>query len=261
MQVIAKVFGFHDRADVVFCRLLIQVVQDGDFVEESMVENVGNACVVKSHDDSLNAMEMGTQVVNEFAVHNLETSTAEKEHEDSLNTIETCANEFNVQTLENRTARNEHDQARTDFETCEHDASESMVEKPKYAAVRNLEKEPAQEDEQNVVVTMDPVELHVETGEPGYIKLRTVGGKRTVPNCCAICLCAYEAGESIVWSSTKKCPHAFHEECVVEWLVKMKDGTPCPCCRQEFTDLSRYNENKKLADTPQSSFDVSVISL
>jgi hypothetical protein len=136
-----------------------------------------------------------------------------------------------------------------------------MVEKPKYAAVRNLEKEPAQEDEQNVVVTMDPVELHVETGEPGYIKLRTVGGKRTVPNCCAICLCAYEAGESIVWSSTKKCPHAFHEECVVEWLVKMKDGTPCPCCRQEFTDLSRYNENKKLADTPQSSFDVSVISL
>jgi hypothetical protein len=159
----------------IFCDLLDQIVQHGDFVEESMAENVENACVGEAHDDALNAMEMGTQVVNEIAVHNLETLNAEEEHEDSLNTIETCANDFNVQTLENRTARDEHDQAMNDVETCKHDASGFTVENTKYAAVRNLENETGQVYEHNVTVAVDPVELYVETGEPGYIKLRTAG--------------------------------------------------------------------------------------
>jgi hypothetical protein len=237
-----KFLAFNTVLTSIFCRLLVQIVQNGDFVEESMAENVENACVGEAHDDALNAMEMGTQVVNEIAVHNLDTSTEEEEqHEDSLNTIETCSNECNVQTLDNRTARDECDQAMNDVETCEHDTNAFIVENTKYDAVKNLENETAQGDEHNVIVTMDPLELHVETGEPGYIRLRTVGGRRTVPNCCAVCLCTYEPGESIVWSSTKECPHAFHEECVVEWLINMQDRTPCPCCRQEFTDLSLNN--------------------
>ena len=35
---------------------------------------------------------------------------------------------------------------------------------------------------------------------------------------------------------------AFHQECIVEWLVKMQDGTPCPCCRREFVKLDGTND-------------------
>jgi len=90
----------------------------------------------------------------------------------------------------------------------------------------------------------------MEACEAGYVVLRraststsTEGSSadsvaatlhRRVPNCCAICLGPYEAGESLVWSSNPACKHAFHEECVTDWLTKMQNGTPCPCCRQEF---------------------------
>jgi hypothetical protein len=99
----------------------------------------------------------------------------------------------------------------------------------------------------------------VDTGAPGYIKLRLASGKkRTVPNCCAVCLCSYEEGETVVWSSNRACKHAFHEECVIEWLIKMQDGTPCPCCRQEFTDVDKSRQ-KSLE--PRASFDVRIIRL
>lgn len=65
---------------------------------------------------------------------------------------------------------------------------------------------------------------------------------RYSPNCCAICLCSYEIGETIVWSSNNSCHHVFHYECILQWLVKMRKGTPCPCCRQEFTDIPPVTE-------------------
>ena len=78
---------------------------------------------------------------------------------------------------------------------------------------------------------------HDETddGANGYLILREPSClvRRRVPNCCAICLMCYEVGEAVVWSSNPKCPHAFHKDCLVDWLTKMRDGTPCPCCRAE----------------------------
>jgi hypothetical protein len=63
---------------------------------------------------------------------------------------------------------------------------------------------------------------------------------RTVPNGCAICLAQYRPGEVVVWSSNSTCRHAFHKDCMLDWLVKVPAGgsTLCPCCRQEFIDLS-----------------------
>jgi hypothetical protein len=86
--------------------------------------------------------------------------------------------------------------------------------------------------------------------DAGYLVLR--GGKkqpqqRKVPNTCAICLGSYDVGEVVVWSSNAACKHAFHQECMVDWLCKMQDSTPCPCCRQEFTDLETYRKEKKVA--------------
>jgi len=99
----------------------------------------------------------------------------------------------------------------------------------------------------------------------GHIRIQ--GGQRLVPNCCAICLSQYEVGETIVWSSNTDCRHAFHEECITDWLVKLhvqptsppliSSGTtttpvvvvattPCPCCRQEFTVLEEDKEDRRV---------------
>ena len=63
--------------------------------------------------------------------------------------------------------------------------------------------------------------------------------RRPIPNQCAICLCEYELGDTIVISCNVECPHAFHQECILEWLVKVQEGTPCPCCRRTFVDLEK----------------------
>jgi hypothetical protein len=102
------------------------------------------------------------------------------------------------------------------------------------------------------VVREDPV---VATEEDDTIKVR--GGRRSCPIFCAICLAEYEPSERVSWSSNPDCTHAFHEDCVVEWLVTLgrtkskhvrflEEPTEaqllhyhleCPCCRQDFVIL------------------------
>ena len=85
------------------------------------------------------------------------------------------------------------------------------------------------------------------------------GNNRIVPNSCAICLESYQPDETIIWSTNNECCHAFHIQCITEYLVhvntsmvsapeendeenggpnsnnKSKNSTsPCPCCRQPF---------------------------
>mmetsp|Transcript_27462 Transcript_27462/g.61006 ORF Transcript_27462/g.61006 Transcript_27462/m.61006 type:complete len:780 (+) Transcript_27462:228-2567(+) len=48
---------------------------------------------------------------------------------------------------------------------------------------------------------------------------------------CSICLCAYEPGDDICWSCNTRCTHAFHVECMSEWLQNHND---CPQCRREY---------------------------
>ena len=71
----------------------------------------------------------------------------------------------------------------------------------------------------------------------------------SVTNLCAICLEEYHEGETIVWSSNKNCPHAFHRDCLVSYLVKVKqkNSYPCPCCRQNFFFDEANDEYKKEA--------------
>eukprot|EP00934_Nitzschia_sp_Nitz4_P006996 Nitzschia sp. Nitz4//scaffold278_size24532//5324//6238//NITZ4_008373-RA/size24532-augustus-gene-0.11-mRNA-1//1//CDS//3329545369//6986//frame0 len=77
----------------------------------------------------------------------------------------------------------------------------------------------------------------------GQLRLNT---GNLVPNCCAICLGEYDVGDKVVWSSNSECNHAFHEDCILDWLIKMQPLTPCPCCRQEFTDLELVRKEKKI---------------
>ena len=74
---------------------------------------------------------------------------------------------------------------------------------------------------------------------------------RAVPNFCAICLEAYRQNETVVWSSNIDCSHAFHQDCMLDYLMikklKGKDTvvSPCPCCRQAFMDLSPEEADEK----------------
>jgi len=61
------------------------------------------------------------------------------------------------------------------------------------------------------------------------------GGSLYCPKTCAICLEKYKAGDEICWSKNKYCPHAFHLDCMTEWLMKSDD---CPMCRENYLEDS-----------------------
>ena len=69
---------------------------------------------------------------------------------------------------------------------------------------------------------------------------------------CSICLNPYTVGDNVSWSALD-CSHAFHQTCIVEWLMTLgkkannRGGTTvvrqndlctfkmvCPICRQDF---------------------------
>ena len=48
---------------------------------------------------------------------------------------------------------------------------------------------------------------------------------------CNICLEEYKIGDEIAWSKNELCHHAFHKECIIEWLARHQD---CPVCRNKY---------------------------
>jgi hypothetical protein len=57
------------------------------------------------------------------------------------------------------------------------------------------------------------------------------GRARLADATCSICLLGYEEGDHIAWSRNPACNHAFHEECIVQWLMKHDE---CPNCRNSY---------------------------
>ena len=62
---------------------------------------------------------------------------------------------------------------------------------------------------------------------------------------CVICFEDMQAGERVVWSESKSCPHVYHKDCMVAYLAHKKqtkeeieqDENPCPMCRQKFVTV------------------------
>ena len=74
-----------------------------------------------------------------------------------------------------------------------------------------------------------------DNNAPEYVQVTPI---RRIENTCAICLSSYKEGETVVWSiDATKCNHAFHCDCILEWLSKPMQQGACPICRQEFTKL------------------------
>jgi hypothetical protein len=67
-------------------------------------------------------------------------------------------------------------------------------------------------------------------------------------NDCHICMEEFQVGDKVSWSASDSCNHAYHFQCIKEWLLKKKD---CPYCRQTmlpvddtFTDIAQLAEAK-----------------
>ena len=81
-----------------------------------------------------------------------------------------------------------------------------------------------------------------------------INGNRVVPSMCAICLSSYRKGESVSWSASPQCSHAYHTSCIVQYaqtedrrrMETLSDDTdkkldvsvPCPLCRSPFVHCS-----------------------
>ena len=48
---------------------------------------------------------------------------------------------------------------------------------------------------------------------------------------CDICLLEYQVGETVAWSPNVECSHAFHRDCILDWLVRKPS---CPNCRVDY---------------------------
>jgi len=78
------------------------------------------------------------------------------------------------------------------------------------------------------------------------------GENRVAEANCAICLLDYEPGDDIVWSSKDKaCSHAFHEECMMSWLVRGKKR--CPVCRSFFVPSELIADQEKLSQKREAN--------
>ena len=82
------------------------------------------------------------------------------------------------------------------------------------------------------------------------------GGPRNVPSTCAICLSDYKEGDTIIWSDNAECCHAFHEDCILTWLLSNNDNGDymCPCCRQTFLHKKdSFSNNSRRSDARHRS--------
>jgi hypothetical protein len=51
------------------------------------------------------------------------------------------------------------------------------------------------------------------------------------PTSCPICLEPYREGDDICWSQNKNCAHAYHVDCILDWLMNSDE---CPLCRADY---------------------------
>mmetsp|Transcript_12073 Transcript_12073/g.18345 ORF Transcript_12073/g.18345 Transcript_12073/m.18345 type:complete len:348 (+) Transcript_12073:315-1358(+) len=56
-------------------------------------------------------------------------------------------------------------------------------------------------------------------------------------NVCPICITEFEKDDDICISKNLECPHIFHMECMMEWLMRHDE---CPLCRQDYLKDSDY---------------------
>jgi hypothetical protein len=59
---------------------------------------------------------------------------------------------------------------------------------------------------------------------------------------CTICFEDYTENDNICWSPNPICHHAFHKDCVMDWLMK---NTECPVCRRPYIGANLSGDEHK----------------
>jgi hypothetical protein len=85
-------------------------------------------------------------------------------------------------------------------------------------------------------------EINLEDSGTSMQSMPPCRGVRHVDGQCALCIDNYEEGDEVTWSDLD-CTHAFHKECILQWLSKGKKR--CPVCRHWFVPGARIEEQKK----------------
>ena len=112
-------------------------------------------------------------------------------------------------------------------------------------------------DEDSLLVEIPSPGLHLRLGANEKPPTRLVSGM------CTICLCTFDVGSDVVWSSNELCEHVFHANCVEKWLMRQREGPLCPCCRRDFivdpydleTNEGVENIQPTILNTPIASSD------
>ena len=65
---------------------------------------------------------------------------------------------------------------------------------------------------------------------------------------CMICLEPFRVGNTVSWSKRQLCPHVFHTDCIMPWLLE-KRNDDCPTCRTQLMSfIQLHDENKRYND-------------
>lgn len=62
---------------------------------------------------------------------------------------------------------------------------------------------------------------------------------------CDICLLRYRSGHVVAWSRNPACSHAFHIDCITDWLQHCRNNS-CPNCRRDYLYLTATKRKSKL---------------
>lgn len=102
-------------------------------------------------------------------------------------------------------------------------------------------------DEDSLMVEIPAPGLHLRLGPNEKPPNRLVSGM------CTVCLCTFEIGSDVVWSSNENCEHVFHQSCIENWVMKQREGPLCPCCRRDFiVDPYDIETNNSMLDAETS---------
>jgi hypothetical protein len=98
-------------------------------------------------------------------------------------------------------------------------------------------------DKDDIVVESIRTSTHRSIRE-SMIKQESSGNISTFysPKSCPICLERYVNGDEICWSRNEKCHHAYHLQCILEWLLHSNE---CPLCRVDYLNqMSEHSDDE-----------------
>lgn len=87
----------------------------------------------------------------------------------------------------------------------------------------------------------DEEEAHKSSTIPNE---KTANDEQEIEAVCPICLDVYKVGDDVCFSRNVECPHEFHLDCMLDWLMMVSSEErecrdDCPLCRVDYLKVSK----------------------